>query len=132
MSILGIGTDLVKIARIRSVYERWGARFLARVFTEEEQAYALRHLDPVPALAKRFAAKEAAAKALGSGIAGGVQFRDFSVSHDAAGQPQLTLSRELRAALAARGSLFAGAESRLSLSDEADYALAFVIFFISN
>lgn len=66
MSILGLGLDLCPIERMRKAVERHGDRFLRRIFTEAEQAYAREHFDPYPSLAARFAAKEAASKALGA------------------------------------------------------------------
>jgi len=66
--IHGIGIDIVEIARMRRLVERYGERFLRRVFTEGERAYAMQRRDPIPSLAARFAAKEAGLKALGAGV----------------------------------------------------------------
>lgn len=78
--IVGLGMDLTRIERVRRTLERFGDRFLARVFTRGEVEYCLRKSDPVPSLAARFAAKEAAMKALGTGAAQGVHFRDVEVA----------------------------------------------------
>ncbi len=89
--ILGLGTDLVGIARIRGVHTRQGERFLARVYTAAEQAYCLAAADPAERLATRWAAKEAVMKALGTGWTGGVDFRQIEVV-SGAGAPRLVLS----------------------------------------
>jgi holo-[acyl-carrier protein] synthase len=79
MAIIGLGFDATDIPRVRGVFDRYGARFLDRVFTEGEVAYCTRHRDPVPSLAARFAAKEAAMKALGTGHSRGVLWKDIEV-----------------------------------------------------
>ncbi|GAB4222789.1 MAG: holo-[acyl-carrier-protein] synthase [Acidobacteriota bacterium] len=91
--IVGLGVDLVELSRIRAVLERHGDRFLRRVLTDDERAYCLRKRDPVPSLAARFAAKEAAAKALGTGLARGVWFRDIEVVRAETGEPGLRFHR---------------------------------------
>lgn len=91
MSIVGLGIDQVDIDRVRRAYERHGERFVRRVFTEGERDYARRAADPVPRLSARFAAKEAAAKALGTGIAAGVRFDQLEVTRDEAGAPRLEM-----------------------------------------
>src|SRR6187551_768789 len=90
MSILGLGFDATDIPRVRDVFERYGDRFLHRVFTDGEIAYCTRHRDPVPSLAARFAAKEATMKALGTGHSRGVLWKDIEVFRDF-GPPQLRL-----------------------------------------
>src|SRR5262249_9715520 len=90
--ILGIGSDLVDIGRIEKVLERHGERFLARVFTPVERARAERRADRVATYAKRFAAKEACAKALGTGLRKGVFWRDMGVVNLPSGRPTLKLS----------------------------------------
>ena len=89
--ILGLGTDLVGIARIRGVHARQGERFLARVYTAGEQAYCLAAADPAERLAARWAAKEAVMKALGTGWTGGVDFRQIDVV-SGTGAPRVVLS----------------------------------------
>jgi holo-[acyl-carrier protein] synthase len=91
MSIIGLGFDATDIPRVREVFERYGERFLRRVFTEAEIAYCTRRRDPVPHLAGRFAAKEATMKALGTGLARGVAWKDIEV-YRRGGPPQLRLS----------------------------------------
>ncbi|MEO6239418.1 MAG: holo-ACP synthase [Vicinamibacterales bacterium] len=91
MSIVGLGFDATDIPRVRDVFERYGDRFLNRVFTEGEIAYCKRHRDPVPSLAARFAAKEATMKALGTGHSRGVLWKDIEVFRQH-GPPQLRLT----------------------------------------
>jgi holo-[acyl-carrier protein] synthase len=88
MGIIGLGFDATDIPRIRETYTRYGDRFLQRVYTAEEIAYCMRHRDPVPSLAARFAAKEAAMKALGTGHSRGVLWKDIEVFRQH-GPPQL-------------------------------------------
>ncbi|MBU3032808.1 holo-ACP synthase [Tritonibacter mobilis] len=85
--ILGIGTDLANIERIQGVLDRFGDRFRNRVFTEVEQAKSERRLDVAGTYAKRWAAKEACSKALGTGLRMGIAWRDMSVSNLRSGQP---------------------------------------------
>jgi holo-[acyl-carrier protein] synthase len=117
--VIAAGVDLVEISRIQAVLERHGDRFLRRVYTEGELAYANGRLS---ALAARWAAKEATAKALGTGI-GAVSFREIEVVCDAQGKPGLSLHGNA-AQLAARLKL---SQFALSLSHSADHALAFVV-----
>ena len=90
MNILGIGIDATDIPRVADVYKRYGDRFLRRVFTDGEIAYCTRRRDPVPSLAGRFAVKEAAMKALGTGHSQGVLWRDIEVVRRG-GPPRLLL-----------------------------------------
>ena len=90
--ILGIGTDLTNIDRIRGVLARHGDRFRNRVFTETEQAKASRRKDEAGTYAKRWAAKEACSKALGTGLRMGIAWRDMSVSNLASGQPVMEVT----------------------------------------
>lgn len=115
---LTVGVDIVEISRIEAAVLRYGERFLARVYTQQELAYAAGRL---PALATRWAAKEATAKALGTGI-GPMSFRDIEVVCNLNGQPGLRL-HGTAAQLAERLNLRRFA---VSLSHVADYALAFV------
>src|ERR671931_2680835 len=89
MSIIGLGLDATDIPRVREVFARHGERFLRRVFTDEEIAYCTRQRDPVPSLAARFAAKEAAMKALGTGHSRGILWKDIEVVRQPGGPPQL-------------------------------------------
>jgi holo-[acyl-carrier protein] synthase len=90
MNVLGIGIDATDIPRVAEMFARYGDRFLHRVFTDREIAYCTRHRNPAPHLAGRFAAKEAAMKALGTGHACGVLWRDVEVVR-ADGPPELLL-----------------------------------------
>lgn len=120
--IVGIGTDLLDIVRIRTVYERHGERFMSRVLTLYERDVCVSKRDPVLYLAKRWAAKEAASKALGTGI-GKVSFHDMEVRNNDAGAPQLLFSGAAQQQLEAMG----GSRVHLSMSDERDQVLAFVV-----
>ncbi|KAB7627563.1 holo-ACP synthase [Alkalilimnicola sp. S0819] len=123
MSIVGLGTDIVRVARLARIQARHGERFALRILTEAELAGYRRSPRPEAVLARRLAAKEAAAKALGTGIAAGVTFKDLEVSHDALGKPLL----RLHGAAARRLQALGGRRCHLSISDEQDYAVAFVV-----
>lgn len=90
--IIGIGIDTIDIRRIEASLQRFGQRFLDRVFTPVEQAKAAQRHTPAPTLAKRFAAKEACAKALGTGIMQGVAWRDLGVVNLPSGKPTMHLT----------------------------------------
>ncbi|MGL5429279.1 MAG: holo-ACP synthase [Vibrio sp.] len=122
--IVGLGTDITEIERVENALARSGESFARRILTdaEFEQFQSLQRQGRF--LAKRFAAKEAASKALGTGIAQGVTFHDFTISNDALGKPLLSLSGKA-AQLAA---LLEVRSIHLSLSDERRYAMATVIF----
>lgn len=92
MAVMGFGTDIVEIDRIKQVISRAGDNFARRILTDAEMLDYQQSKCPERFLAKRFAVKEAASKALGTGIAQGVTFHDFSVSHDDLGKPLLNLS----------------------------------------
>ncbi len=91
MAIIGLGFDATDIPRVRDVFARYGDRFLRRIFTDAEIAYCMRQRDPVPSLAGRFASKEAAMKALGTGHSRGVLWKDIEVLRHG-GPPQLRLT----------------------------------------
>jgi holo-[acyl-carrier protein] synthase len=122
--IFGIGTDIVSIKRIDDNLEKYGDRFARRILTQEELAGYQETVRKSHFLAKRFAAKEAAAKALGTGFRDGLNLQDFSVSNDELGKPVLEFSPRAREELKSRGI----GSCHLSLSDEHDYAVAFVTF----
>ena len=127
--ILGIGSDICDIRRIEKSIERYGDRFLERIFTETERAKAMRRAEKIQAatFAKRFAAKEAASKALGTGFRKGVFFSDLGVVNLPSGQPTLKMtggaSRRLLA-ITPPGML---AQVALTMTDEYPYAYAQVI-----
>jgi holo-[acyl-carrier protein] synthase len=89
--ILGIGTDLAEVERIGKSVERFGERFLTRIYTAHERAYAMRKANWAERLAARFAAKEAAMKAIGTGLTGGVSWQHFEVANEPSGRPTLRL-----------------------------------------
>lgn len=120
--ILGIGTDLVRVERMRSLLERHGERLLQRLLHPDEQAE-LPKLRPEAFVAKRFAAKEALAKALGCGVGVQMALTDACVTHDVAGRPGLALT----GAAADTAARLGVTRIHLSLSDEHDYAQAFVV-----
>lgn len=122
MTIVGIGLDATEIDRIAEVLARHGDRFLRRVYTEGEIAYCQRHRDPAPSLAARFAAKEATMKALGTGAARGVGWRDIEVIRGF-GPPQLRLHR----GAAARFEALGAKSSLITLTHARDLALAQVM-----
>ena len=127
--ILGIGSDICDIRRIERVIERHGARFIERVFTETEQSKANRRTDKLRAAtyAKRFAAKEATAKALGTGFAAGVFMSDLGVINLPTGQPTMNLTNGAAARLAKLTPEGMTPHIALTLTDEYPYAYAHVI-----
>ena len=125
--IVGIGSDLTDIRRIAETLERFGDRFKNRIFTETERTRSERKPDAASSYAKRFAAKEACAKALGTGMRRGVFWRDMGGVNARSGQPTMTLTGGAAARLAEM--VGPGFEPRihLSLTDDHPYAQAFVI-----
>lgn len=121
--IHGIGIDLVQISRIESAVKRWGDRFVERVFTKSEIAYCHSKARIGPRLALRFAAKEAFAKALGSGFRQGLGFRQIEVENDSWGRPVLRLHGKSKEVCQGCGIT----KSHLSLSDDGLYAIAMVL-----
>lgn len=122
MTILGIGLDATEIDRIAEVLARHGDRFLHRVYTDGEIAYCRRHRDPAPSLAARFAAKEAAMKALGTGAARGVTWRDIEVIRGG-GPPQL----QLHGGAARRFDAMGAKSSLITLTHARQLAIAHVM-----
>lgn len=120
--IVGVGTDLVHVPRVEAIFKQFSKRFADRILAPTERV----EFDNRPSalfLAKRFAVKEAAAKALGTGIAQGVSFQDFWVSHTPHGKPILNVSHQIAQKFAKNGTL----QAHLSITDEAAYVLAFVV-----
>lgn len=125
--ILGIGSDLVDIRRVEKVIERHGERFLNRVFTAAERAKAERRVTRVDTYAKRFAAKEACAKALGTGFRAGVFFRDLGVVNLPSGRPTMVLTGGALERLRAITPEGFDARIDVSLTDEWPLAQAYVV-----
>jgi len=125
--ILGIGSDITDVRRIAKVIERHGDRFIDRVFTPTERARAENRRNRIESYAKRFAAKEACAKALGTGLRAGVWWRDIGVINLASGRPTIALTGGAKRRLEAITP--AGYEARIdvTMTDEGPMAQAFVV-----
>ena len=120
--IFGIGTDIVAIARLRRLYERHRERVLEKLLASSEMSAFARSKDPARFLAKRFAAKEALGKAIGIGVAAPATLPNIEIVHDALGKPAFDYAPELARYLHERRLT-----AHLSLSDESDYVVAFVV-----
>jgi holo-[acyl-carrier protein] synthase len=120
-ALISLGTDILKIERIDAVVARLGDRFVRRILTENERLEYGSSGQPNRLLAKRFAAKEAIAKALGTGIGRGVSWQDIQINHDENGAPLVELSGGAQEVAHRRGA----ASVLLSLADETDYVVAF-------
>ncbi len=120
--IYGIGTDIVRVGRIRDDLSRFGDRFAERILTENELLEFHQNVNKANFLARRFAAKEAAVKAMGTGFSNGVQLHDIEVTHDAQGKPLLAFHGRAREFMQERSV----AVAHISLADEQDHAVAFV------
>jgi holo-[acyl-carrier protein] synthase len=125
--IIGIGSDLSDIRRIAATLERFGERFTTRIFTDVERARSERKPDRASSYAKRFAAKEACAKALGTGMRAGVFWKDMGVVNARSGQPTLALTGGAARRLKAITPAGRSAVIHLTLTDDHPYAQAFVI-----
>jgi holo-[acyl-carrier protein] synthase len=125
--IVGLGSDLCDIRRVRASLERFGDRFVNRIYTDLERARSKGKVDPAASYAKRFAAKEACAKALGTGMSQGVFWRDMGVINLPTGKPTMALTGGAATRLAALIPNGMTAAIHLSLTDEDPYAQAFVI-----
>ena len=125
--ILGIGTDLANIDRIAATLDRFGDRFRNRVFTPTEQAKADRRRDVAGTYAKRWAAKEACSKALGTGLRMGISWRDMAVTNLRSGQPQMQVTGWAAARLAAMTPPGHEAVIHVTLTDDHPWAQAFVV-----
>ena len=125
--IIGIGSDVTDIRRIEKVIGRHGERFLVRIFTETERSRAARRANASATYAKRFAAKEACAKALGTGMRRGVWWRDIGVVNLPSGRPTLTLTGGALRRLQAITPAGCAAKIDLTIADEWPMAQAFVL-----
>ena len=133
MTIVGIGSDLCNIERIQKSIDRFGDRFLHRVFTETERAKAERRpFTAAGTLAKRFAAKEAFSKAVGTGFKRGVFMKDIGVVNAPSGQPTLHLTGGAKARLDALAPPGHAVEVHLTMTDDHPWAQAFVILFAAK
>lgn len=125
--ILGIGTDLANIDRIQGTLDRFGDRFRNRVFTEIEQSKAERRADTAGTYAKRWAAKEACSKALGTGLRMGIAWKDMSVTNLRSGQPVMTVTGWAETRLKDMTPPGHKAVIHVSLTDDHPWAQAFVV-----
>lgn len=121
--IIGIGTDLCEIVRVQRALERHGERFAKKILVDSEFEHFCQHRKPAAYLAKRFAAKEAFSKAMGTGIHFPVNWHNVSVENGRSGRPMLRFSEPLAALVHSRGIT----ASHLSLTDETGMACAFVV-----
>jgi holo-[acyl-carrier protein] synthase len=125
--ILGIGTDLANIERIQGVLDRHGDRFRNRVFTDTEQAKAARRKDVAGTYAKRWAAKEACSKALGTGLRMGISWKDMAVSNLETGQPVMAVTGWAAERLKSMTPAGHDAIIHVTLTDDHPWAQAFVV-----
>ena len=123
MPVRGIGVDVVKVERLMAALERFGARMEKRLFTDGELAYCRTHKDPLPHLAARFAAKEAAFKAIGTGLSGGVGWKHAEVLQPGGRQPQLQFHDAALERFRALGCTGA----HVSLTHDGGFAIACVV-----
>ncbi len=120
--IYGIGTDIVRVGRMREDLDRYGVRFAERILAAGELVDFQQNANKANFLARRFAAKEAAAKAMGTGFSNGVQLRDIEVTHDTQGKPMLEFHGQALQFIQGKHVTVA----HISLADEQDHAVAFV------
>jgi len=125
--IIGLGNDLIDIRRIEKTIDRFGARFINRLFTEKEQARSDRKANRAASYAKRFAAKEACSKALGTGLRKGVYWRDMGVSNLSSGKPTMVLTGGALQRLQEITPAGCSAQIDLTLTDDFPLAQAIVL-----
>ena len=121
--ILGVGIDIIEVARVEAAYGRFGRRFLNRILHPDEIAYCLSHKSPAPFLAARFAAKEAISKAFGTGIGSQLSWQDMEVKRKATGEPFVILHGSGEKVLEERGARTV----HISLSHTQNYAAAVAV-----
>jgi holo-[acyl-carrier protein] synthase len=121
--IIGIGTDIIEVARIRTSFEKFGDRFLSRILRPDEIAYCLSHKDPGPFLAARFAAKEAISKAFGTGIGAQLSWQDMEIKRRESGEPFVVLHEKGVVLMKERGA----ARLLITLSHTSQHATAFAV-----
>jgi holo-[acyl-carrier protein] synthase len=120
--IVGIGTDIVAIKRMQALWQRHGERGIERILAPGEREACRQSAEPARFLAKRFAAKEALGKAVGSGIRAPLVLSAIEIIHDVAGKPEFRLNADADALFRGKGRV-----AHLSISDEQDYAISFVV-----
>ena len=121
--ILGVGIDIIEVARIASSYERFGERFVNRILHADEIAYCLSHKNPAPFLAARFAAKEAISKAFGTGIGAQLGWQDMEIRRKESGEPFVVLHGKGETLFASRRAK----QLLVSLSHTQNYAAAMAV-----
>ena len=121
--ILGVGIDIIEVARIATSYERFGERFVHRILLPDEIAYCQTHKNPAPFIAARFAAKEAISKAFGTGIGGALAWQDMEIRRKETGEPFVVLHGKGERLFASRGAK----RLLISLSHTSNYATATAI-----
>jgi len=121
--ILGIGTDLIEVARIARAFEKFGARFASRILLPDEIAYCQSHRKPAPFLAARFAAKEAISKAFGTGIGAELGWQDMEIRRRDSGEPWVLLHGKGKLLYETRGAC----QLLISLSHTENYATAMAV-----
>ena len=121
--ILGIGIDIIEVARIQASFEKFGERFVNRILLPDEIAYCLSHKNPAPFLAVRFSAKEAISKAFGTGISAQLSWQDMEVKRKESGEPFVILHGNGQKLFAARGAK----RLLISLSHTQNYATAVAV-----
>jgi len=117
----GIGNDIVEVSRIRQSIERHGHHFLSRLFTQHEQDYCYEFSDPAPHFAGHFSAKEAIAKALGTGFGSHLSWHDIEIHHDEHGKPLVTLAEAIQ-------KKYKNPKILLSISHSTEYATAVALW----
>lgn len=120
--IFGIGTDIVRVARMQQSLDKHGERFAKRILTEQELVGYQHASKPANYLAKRFAAKEATAKAMGTGFRNGLSLKHINIGHDQNGKPLLEFNGKAAEFMQQQGIQ----DAHISLADEQEYAVAFV------
>ena len=128
LKIFGIGTDIVAVSRIQENLTKHKEKFIQRILSDKEQENLPNEIHLATYLAKRFAGKEAFAKALGTGIANGLAFNQISILNDERGQPFVECSGKALELISQKQIQ----DIKISLSDEKEFALAFVILIINN
>jgi holo-[acyl-carrier protein] synthase len=118
--LLGLGVDMVEVERVKKALERWGERFLNRVFTSEERSYCLRKAFPEQSFAARFAAKEAVLKAIGTGLSSGIGWKGVEIVNKTSGKPEVNLGKKIMHRIGGKKIL-------ISISHTKEFAIACAI-----